>query len=67
MNLNRQEVIRDCKYAKSLGSTALDQHTRIWKDMWATHPNLSQDDREYSLTISEIVDKLHTDECLLVD
>jgi hypothetical protein len=67
----REDAISDCKYAKSLGKTALMQHFLIWS--LGLDPNIptgftqeeDDSDREYQLTILEIQSKLNTPECLL--
>jgi len=58
----REDAISDCKYAKSLGNTALMQHIAIWTTL------IDEDDigdNEYHATIAEIEYKLGTPECLL--
>lgn len=59
----REETIADCKYAKGLGATALSQHFVHWE--WRYSSEISQEDREYQLTLLEIQSKLDTPECLL--
>lgn len=62
MSEDRDEAIADCKYALSLGMTALNQHFCIW----AGYRSLdTSSDHEYRETINEIKAKLETDECLL--
>lgn len=58
----RHEAISDCKYAKSLGHTALMQHIAIWTTL-IDEDNIG--DNEYHATITEIEYKLGTPECLL--
>lgn len=57
----REEAIADCKYAKSLGETALQHHLR----MWYAWDGGTQSDVDYYLTIDEIRVKLGTPRCLL--
>jgi hypothetical protein len=68
---SRQQAISDCKYAKSLGNTALMQHIMIWGE-WdgvTLRPGGLYADEEYDLeyykTIFEVADKLGTPECIL--
>lgn len=58
----REQAIDDCKYANSLGETALKQHYLIWRG--DTIP-LGSSDTEYASAVMEIWDKLNTPECLL--
>lgn len=58
----REEAISDCKYAKSLGEVAFQQHMSIWSGF---PPGFDSPDYEYWCTLSEIQEKLETDECLL--
>lgn len=72
MNLDaRHAAISDCKYAKSLGSTALMQHIAIWDII--LDPSIPTGyteeeylfDSQYQNVIIEIKNKLGTPECLL--
>lgn len=56
------EAIQDCRYAKSLGEVALQEHIRHW-----SHPAAVEntEDRQYQLAILEIARKLGTSEDLL--
>lgn len=68
MNDNRYQAISDCKYALSLSETAFNQHILNWtckaySDF--SEGEMLQEDQEYLLTLKEIQDKLHTDQCLL--
>lgn len=62
MSEAREEAVADCKYAKSLGDTALKQHYIIWRGATVPYPS---DIAEYAATVIEIYEKLETDECLL--
>lgn len=57
----REEAIADCKYAKSLGETALKEHIHIWE----VHYTAEGDDHKYRTAILEIKKKLGTPQCLL--
>lgn len=61
---NRHEAIRDCKYILTLSETALNVYLEAWCDD-SNFKTMTEDDKEYSLTIKEIAGKLHTNECLL--
>lgn len=60
---SRQQAISDCKYAKSLGSTALNQFLSSWLDDW--YEGIHNKDMDYYLALKEISDKLGTPGCLL--
>jgi len=59
----REEAIRDCKYAKSLGDHALSEHI----GHWLTGATTNDSDAEYQKTIQEISVFLDTPVCLLKD
>lgn len=61
-----EEAITTCKYALSLGLTALNEHFDLWIDpvFNAMHP-LSGDEPQYVEALIEIKSKLGTEECLL--
>lgn len=65
----REEAIADCKYAKSLGNTALEKHIQSWSIPFEQHVKqgylVCPDDDVYIDAIAEISQKLDTDECLL--
>ena len=64
----RQQAIDDCRYAKSLGETALHQHFMHWRDFEGYSVPLTDYEKRdilYYRTISEIASKLNTTECLL--
>mgnify|MGYP001007226380 CR=1 FL=1 len=64
----REEALHDCRYALSLSETALNQHILNWTcEAYSNYyeGGISEEDREYLLTIEEIKAKLYTDECLL--
>lgn len=58
----REEAISDCKYARSLGETALNQHYMIWRGHTVVVDSYND---QYAATVMEIWDKLNTPECLL--
>lgn len=59
----REEAIADCKYAKSLGTVALNEHFNHW---FGFPPSMEMKaDYEYWCVLGEIREKLDTDECLL--
>lgn len=58
----REEAISDCKYARSLGETALKQHYMIWRGRTVVVDSYND---QYATTVMEIWDKLNTSECLL--
>lgn len=58
----REEAIKDMKYAKSLGLTALKQHYTIWRGATVPYPS---DVAEYAQTVMEVYENLETDNCLL--
>lgn len=62
MNRNQQDAVMDCRYALSLSQTALHQHLNTWLE---SLDEMSEDDKEYCLTLAEIKAKLGTNKCLL--
>lgn len=58
----RNEAITDCKYALSLGKTALYEHFSFWMP---EHNLDSETDIQYRNTLFEIRNKMGTEECLL--
>ncbi len=68
MNTNRQDAIHDAKYILSLSETAFQQYLAHWKADYEEDIDevpLTEDDREYLLTLKEIAVKFGTPECLL--
>lgn len=67
MTNNQQDAIQDCIYALSLSEVALQAHLKAWIEESSSEEisKMSEDDKEYSLTIKEIASKLHSNECLL--
>jgi hypothetical protein len=59
----RHEATSDCLYAKSLGSTALNEFLSSWLD--EGYEDIHNKDMDYYLALKEISDKLSTPECLL--
>lgn len=58
-----EEAIAVCKYAKSLGETALKEHFDIWIEF--DDPNAKEDELLYIEALIEVKSKLGTDQCLL--
>lgn len=68
MNTNRQDAIHDAKYILSLSETAFQQYLVHWRAVCEDDIGevpLTDDDREYLLTLKEIAAKFGTPECLL--
>lgn len=63
MTNNQQDAVQDCKYALSLSEAALQGHFKAWLNDY--HSQMTEDDKEYSLTIKDIASKLHSNACLL--
>ena len=59
----RYTAISDCKYAKSLGNTALNEFLSSWLD--DGYEDINNKDMDYYLALKEVSDKLGTPECLL--
>ena len=58
----QEQALSDCKYALSLSKTALDIHFNIWL---SSQEEMTEDDKQYLLTLKEINSKLYTNECLI--
>ena len=58
----QEQALSDCKYALSLSKTALDSHINTWLN---SQEDMTEDDKEYLLTLREIQSKLYTNECLI--
>ena len=58
----QEQALSDCKYALSLSKTALDIHINIWL---SSQEEMTEDDKQYLLTLKEINSKLYTNECLI--
>lgn len=61
----RNQAVRDCKYAMSLGDSTLTSHLCIWVSPFEDGEGQTEDDIQYQNVIFEIVDNLRTDKCLL--
>lgn len=57
-----EEAIGNCKYARSLGEVALQQHLESWASAVMA---FDDEDYNYYLSVMEIKQKLDTEECLL--
>jgi hypothetical protein len=61
-----EEAIITCKYALSLGLTALNEHIDMWMDDEVNASGiLSYDEVQYIKALTEIKQKLGTEQCLL--
>lgn len=60
---SRKQAISDCKYAKSLGDTALNEFLSSWLE--DGYEDIHNKDMDYYLALKEISDKISTPECLL--
>ncbi len=59
----RHEAIQDCKYIWNLSESATRDYINLWLN--DDTEEMSEDDKEYCLTLKEIAHKLGTTECLL--
>lgn len=57
-----EQAVLDCKYARSLGEVALQQHFQHWEGF---PPSYDSDEYAYWVTIACIKMNLDTPECLL--
>lgn len=61
-----EEAVATCKYALTLGLTALNEHFDIWLDVeFNKSVGLNGDEPEYIIALGEIKSKLGTEQCLL--
>lgn len=58
-----EEAVATCKYAQSLGETALKEHFDIWLEF--EDPDTTEDELLYIEALIEVKSKLGTEECLL--
>lgn len=62
MSIIHETAVADCKYAKSLGRIALNQHFSHWSGPTSGY---TLEEMYYRQYMDEIKQKLDTEECLL--